>query len=246
MKRILLYILMLFYHLGVAIASPQLLSVDIDLNDTEKLQRGARIFMNYCSGCHSLKYMRYNRMASDLGLTTFTGEIDTPLLSSNLIFTRAKIFDPIENSMPPDDAREWFGRVPPDLSLSAREHGPDWIYTYLKSFYVDKQRPFGANNLLVPDVAMPNVLAPLEGVVILEQDNNGSDHSLSQFVIIENGKMSEQQFDSTIIDLVTFLTYVSEPEKNTRKSIGALILLYLLIFLIVAYQLKKSYWKDIN
>ena len=245
-QKTIIYILILFCYLSVVKAGPQLLSVDIDLNDTEKLQRGARIFMNYCSGCHSLKYMRYNRMAKDLGLTTFTGEVDSALLKSNLIFTSAKIFDPIENSMPQTDAREWFGRVPPDLSLSAREHGPDWIYTYLKSFYVDKKRPFGANNLLVPDVAMPNVLAPLQGVIIIDKDKNGFAHSSSEFVIVDTGEMSEQQFDSTIIDLVTFLTYVAEPNKTIRKSIGALILLYLFVFLIVAYQLKKLYWKDVN
>ena len=231
----------------IAVADVELLPIVIDVQDKEKLQRGARVFMNYCSGCHSLRYMRYNRMAKDLGLTTFTGDLDTDLLINNLIFTSAKIPDPIENSMPANDARQWFGKVPPDLSLSARERGPEWLYTYLKSFYVDTNRPFGANNALVPDVSMPNILAPLEGEVIVEQQGGNLNHQLPlHFVLVEQGEMSPQQFDSTLQDLVTFLVYVAEPVQLIRYRIGVVVILFLSLFLMVAYQLKKFYWRDVH
>ena len=168
-NRIAAYLLigLLITSLPAAATTPvKLASIDVDVQIQSRIQRGAKLFMNYCSGCHSLRYMRYNRMAEDLGLTTFDGELDQDLLVSNLIFTSATIYDPIQISMPPVDAQQWFGITPPDLSLSARERGPEWIYTYLKSFYADDSRPFGTNNLLVPDVAMPNILAPLAGKVI--------------------------------------------------------------------------------
>lgn len=190
--------------------------VPVDINDKESLQRGAKMFMNYCSGCHSLKYMRYNRMAQDLGLTTFDGQIAEDLLKNNLIFTQANIYDPIQIAMSPEDAKQWFGMVPPDLSLSARDRGPVWIYNYLKSFYSDPSRPFGANNLLMPDVAMPNVLEPLIGKVILVKDKNSHANSL---LVVKRGEMFEGQFDSALRDLVNFLVYVGEPAKLIRYKL---------------------------
>lgn len=194
-----------------------LLPVHIDTADKASLQRGAKLFMDYCSGCHSLRYMRYNRMAVGLGLTTVNGEVDTNLLQSNLIYTHARPHDPIQISMPATDARQWFGRVPPDLSLTARERGASWIYTYLNSFYADPKRPFGNNNWLVPDVAMPNVLLPL-------RDNN----------------MTQQQFEQSLTDIVTFLSYVAEPEKADRYTLGWKVLLFLLVFLVVVWSIKKK------
>ena len=178
------------------------------------LLRGAKWFMDYCSGCHSLRYMRYNRMAHDVGFMTASGEVDVNLLRSNFIYTHAMPHDPIQISMPAVDARQWFGRVPPDLSLTARERGRAWIYTYLNSFYADPSRPFGANNRLVPDVAMPNVLVPL-------RDDNG---------------MTQQQFEQSLNDVVAFLSYVAEPEKAERESLGWKVLLFLLILLILMKQ----------
>ncbi len=239
MNKILLGFIIAILGMQVTQADVPLLPVKVNLHDKSSLQRGARFFMNYCSGCHSLRYMRYNRMAKDLGLTTFTGEIDTDLLSNNLIFTAAKVEDPIENSMPPVDARQWFGRVPPDLSLSERQHGSAWIYTYLKSFYVDKARPFGSNNTLVPNVSMPNILSPLIGKVILLPNE-------SRLLLVKSGEMNEQEFDSALQDLVTFLSYVSEPVKLVRYRIGRYIMMFLLVFIVVAYQLKKFYWRDIK
>ena len=247
MKRIVIWMIIALSWTRLVASGVELLPIDIDIQDKAKIQRGARVFMNYCSGCHSLRFMRYNRMAKDLGLTTFAGEVDSDLLMNNLIFTTSKIQDPIENSMPAEDAREWFGRVPPDLTLAARERGPSWIYTYLKSFYVDKKRPFGANNALVPDVSMPNILAPLEGKVVAQYPNSDSSNGLPiSRLLVKEGEMSEQEFDSTLQDLVTFLSYVAEPAQLIRYRIGVFVLLFLSLFLIVAYQLKKLYWRDIH
>ncbi len=227
--RIVTYLLSLLMSslLQAATASKvEMASIDIDIHDQAKIQRGAKLFMNYCSGCHSLRYMRYNRMAKDLGLTTFDGALDKDLLVNNLIFTSAAVYDPIYISMPATDARQWFGITPPDLSLSARERGPEWIYTYLKSFYADDTRPFGANNLLVPEVAMPNVLAPLAGKVIAVREADPKKSTISHLVLVENGEMNQRQFDSVLQDLVTFLVYVGEPVKLVRYHIGIMVLIF--------------------
>lgn len=245
MKKRWLFIVGFFLVYGTAVGAETLLPVVVNVKEQATLQRGAKIFMNYCSGCHSLRYMRYNRMAVDLGLTVFTGEVDRDLLVNNLIFTSAKPDDPIEISMPATDAREWFGRVPPDLSLSARQHSAAWLFTFLKSFYVDEKRPFGSNNALFPDVGMPNVLAPLAGTVIVRGDQAkipGSPHDL---VLLEPGEMTEPEFDSTLQDLVSFLVYVAEPAQLIRYRIGVLVLIFLVVFLVVAYRLKKLYWRDL-
>jgi ubiquinol-cytochrome c reductase cytochrome c1 subunit len=247
MSKIFHGFIMVFLCLQVVAAEVTLLPVKINIRDMASVQRGAKLFMNYCSGCHSLRYMRYNRMANDLGLTTFTGDIDKELLINNLIFTSAKIEDPIQISMPASDAREWFGRVPPDLSLSARQYSPAWLYTYLKSFYADTTRPFGCNNVLLPGVGMPNVLAPLAGKVIAISPKDGSKGTLlNQLRLVEPGEMNAQQFDSALQDLVAFLTYVAEPAKLTRYKMGWFVICFLLVFLIIAYQLKKAYWRDIK
>lgn len=219
-----------------------MLPVEIDLHDQAGLQRGAKIFMNYCLGCHSLKYMRYNKMANDLGLTTFDGEIDKDLLVNNLIFTHAKLPDPIKIGLPPTDAKQWFGTVPPDLSLIARVRGGPWLYTFLKSFYADSSRPFGSNNLLIPGVAMPNVLAPLVGQVIAIRENNQQNAPITHLLKVKEGEMTAQEFDNAVEDLVNFLVYVGEPVQLVRYRLGYFIIAFLCVFLIAVYLLKKSYW----
>lgn len=216
-------------------------TVSIDIHDKERLQRGARMFMNYCSGCHSLQYMRYNRMAKDLGLTSFDGEVDEDLLKNNLIFTRSMIHDPIRIAMPEDDAKQWFGMPPPDLSLSARNRGATWIYHYLKSFYHDEKRPFGANNLLFPDVAMPNVLEPLLGKTILVQDKESP-----YILLVGQGEMYPAQFDSALQDLVTFLVYVGEPAQLIRYRLGVFVIGFLFLLCLVAFALKRAYWRGLK
>jgi ubiquinol-cytochrome c reductase cytochrome c1 subunit len=144
------------------------------------------------------------------------------------------------NAMPKTESKDWFGTAPPDLSLVARVRGPAWIYTYLKSFYADASRPFGANNLLFKEVAMPNILGPLSGKVIL---NTNATPSVSALVLIENGQMTPQQFDSALIDLVTFLDYVSEPNKWARHRLGVFVLIFLGVLWVLAFKLKQSYWQ---
>jgi len=226
--------------LNVHLVRAQTLSIHVD--DKASLQRGAKIFMNYCSGCHSLKYLRYNRMAKDLGLTTFDGQVDEGLLKNNLIFTQASINDPIQIAMPAEDAKQWFGTVPPDLSLIAREKGSMWLYTYLKSFYSDKAKPFGANNLLMPDVAMPNMPASLMGEMTLVQNKAGH----SSLLLVKPGELSQAEFDRFLQDLVTFLVYTGEPNQSIRYHLGFFVMVFLFLFLILVFSLKKVYWRKLD
>lgn len=206
----------------------------IDIQDRASLQRGAKLYMNYCSGCHSLNYLRYNTLAKGLGL-------DEELLKNNLIFTQAGVNEPIRIALPPEDARQWFGIVPPDLSLIVRAKGTTWIYDYLQAFYQDKARSFGTNNVLKPGVAMPNILEPLFGEKILI--GQGAE---AHVVLGQAGELNPQQIDIFLQDLLTFLAYVSEPTKTERLRLGGPVLLFLLIFFLVAWRLKKVYWQKIT
>ena len=185
-----------------------------DIDDIQSLQRGARNFMNYCSGCHSLKYLRYNRMAKDL-------EITPSELEANLMFTSNMPFDTINSSMPAD-AEGWFGKQPPDLSLIARARSVDYIEAYLKGFYVDKTRPWGVNNKVLPGTSMPFVLADLQG------------------------RLTPEEYDRFVRDTANFLDYAGEPVKAKRQSLGIFVTLFLLVFFGFAYMLKKEYWKDVH
>jgi ubiquinol-cytochrome c reductase cytochrome c1 subunit len=214
-----------------------------DISNTESLQRGARNFMNYCSGCHSLKYLRYNRLAADL-------KIPESELAADLMFTSDKAFDTINSSMP-KDSEAWFGKAPPDLSLMARERGPDYLYSYLMGFYVDKTRPWGVNNLYLPSAAMPDVLAELHGlqkpVFKNEQDERGN----ARMVLVgadamTPGSMKPEEYDQFVRDTVNFLDYAGEPVKAKRQSMGIFVTLFLLVFFAFAYLLKKEYWKDVH
>ena len=228
----------LIFTMQIALANEiPVQSISIDITNKPRLQRGAKLFMNYCSGCHSLKYMHYNQMAKDLGLTE--GKVEKKLIN-NLIFTKAILYDPIAIAMPPEDAKRWFGVVPPDLSLSARERGAVWLYNYLKSFYSDNARLFGVNNLLVPNVAMPNVLEPLMGQMILVSNNESS------LLLVKHGEMPPIQMDSALQDLVTFLVYVAEPAQLIRYRLGIFVLIFLCIMFIAAYLLNRVYWRRLK
>lgn len=216
--------------------------VSINIQDKPSLQRGAKLFMNYCAGCHSLRYMSYNRMAEDLGLVDSVGQVNQNLLS-NLIFTKATLYDPIQTAMPSDDARQWFGVIPPDLSLISREKGADWLYHYLKSFYNDDSRPFGVNNLLVPNASMPNILEPLMGQQVLVIDNKTHRESL---LLVRQGEISPIDFDSSLRDLITFLVYVGEPVQLIRYRLGIFVVLFVIVLFIVAYCLNKIYWRRVR
>ena len=213
-----------------------------DINNLASLQRGARNFMNYCSGCHSLKYLRYNRMAADL-------KIQERELAS-LMFTSDKPFDSIEVAMPAESA-DWFGKQPPDLSLIARARGTDYLYSFLHGFYADKTRPWGVNNLYLPAAAMPHVLQNLQGlqkpVFKSEGDEKGGAHmTLTGVEMMTPGSLKPEEYDAFVRDLVNFLDYAGEPVKAERQALGVWVTLFLLVFFAFAYLLKKEYWKDIH
>lgn len=214
-----------------------------DIKDVQSLQRGARNFMNYCSGCHSLKYLRYNRMAKDL-------QIPEPELAPNLMFATGNPFDPIISSMPPD-AATWFGKQPPDLSLIARSRSVDYVYAYLKDYYVDKTRPWGVNNLLLPGTAMPPVLSDLQGLQKPVFKNEPDEHGSANMVLVgvepmSAGALKPEEYDQFIRDIANFLDYAGEPIKAKRQSMGVFVIVFLLVLFAFAFLLKKEYWKDVH
>jgi ubiquinol-cytochrome c reductase cytochrome c1 subunit len=231
---------------GTALAEEgeiRLLESGTDIKSTESLQRGARNFMNYCSGCHSLKYLRYSRLGADL-------KIPDAEVVKNLIFTGAKPFDEITIAMPAD-ATDWFGKQPPDLTLMARERGVDYIYSYLKSFYIDKTRPFGVNNLYLAGTAMPPVLSSLQGLQKPVYKNEQDAHGSAKMVLVgvetmTPGAMKPEEYDQFVRDIANFLDYAAEPIKATRETMGVFVMLFLLVFFVFAYLLKKEYWKDVH
>jgi ubiquinol-cytochrome c reductase cytochrome c1 subunit len=214
-----------------------------DIKNTESLQRGARDFMNYCSGCHSLKYLRFNRLGTDL-------KIPESELAANLMFTSDKTFDTINSAMP-KDSEAWFGKQPPDLSLIARARGTDYLYSYMKGFYVDKTRPWGVNNLYLPSAAMPDVLAQLHGLQKPVFKNVADEHGSARMVLdgvepMTPGALKPEEYDQFVRDIVNFLDYAGEPVKDKRQSMGVFVTLFLLVFFVFAYLLKKEYWKDVH
>jgi ubiquinol-cytochrome c reductase cytochrome c1 subunit len=237
-KLIIAFLLAVVPAVTMASGGVHLDAANIDVTDTASLQRGAKFFMNYCSGCHSLKYQRYNRLARDLDLTDDE-------VKANLMFTTDNIGDPVTISMDPKDAEKWFGKAPPDLSVTARYRGVDWIYTYLRGFYTDESRPFGVNNTVFPDVGMPNVLWQLQGTqkAVVKKVDGVEMHELE---LVKPGTLSAEEFDGTVRDLTAFLSYVGEPIQAKRRSMGKWVLLFIGIFFVVAYMLKKEYWKDIH
>lgn len=215
-----------------------------DLSDKASLQNGAKLFMNYCLACHTTQYQRYGRIAKDL-------EIPEQLMMENLVFTDSKIGDLVGNSMDKKEAAQWFGAPPPDLTLVARVRGADWIYTYLRSFYVDSERPFGVNNTVFPEVGMPHVLEELQGLATptfeMTTDDKGVEHKkVTALTSDESGEMSSDEYDEAVLDLVNFLVYAGEPNKLERQGMGIWVLAFLFVLFIVSYLLKKEYWRDIH
>ncbi|MEO1888901.1 MAG: cytochrome c1 [Cycloclasticus sp.] len=244
MRALILSIFLLMSSHSYASSGHELESATIDLGNKASLQRGAKYFVNYCLSCHSAKQLRYSRMAQDLDITP-------ELVELNLMFTGEKIFDGMNISMRPKDAEKWFGVNPPDLSLIARSRGPDWLYTYLKSFYIDEDRPFGVNNTLFPKVGMPHVLADLQGLQRavykdVETADGGVKKVIDYLEIAEPGRMTEREYDKAMNDLVNFMTYMGEPAKMERQRLGWKVLVFILLMLGIFYLLKKEYWKDIH
>ncbi len=216
---------------------------NIDPTNTQSLQRGARLFVNYCLSCHSASLMRYERMGKDLG-------ISEELVSENLMFTGGKVGELMTVATAPADAKEWFGTVPPDLTVIARARGVDWLYTYLRSFYLDDSRHIGVNNLVFPDVGMPHVLWELQGwqepIITTVKDHEGKETKVVDLELVEPGLMTPKEYDRAIRDLVNFLDYMGEPAKHDRRALGVNVLMFLFLFLVLAYLLKREYWKDVH
>ncbi|EXJ13834.1 ubiquinol cytochrome C oxidoreductase, cytochrome C1 subunit [Imhoffiella purpurea] len=235
-------LLLLAPGLLLASETAHLEDADIDLRDQASLQRGAKYYVNYCQGCHSLQYMRYNRLAKDLG-------IDMVTLRETLIFGDAKPGDLMTKSMRDEDALKWFGVVPPDLTLVTRWRSPDWVYTYLKSFYMDDTRPYGVNNILFPLVGMPHVLGDLQGkqeAVLEPAHEPGGEPIVEGVKLVEQGSLSPAEYDAMVRDITAFLTYAGEPVQLLRQRLGMYVLLFLGVLFVFAYLLKKEYWKDIH
>ena len=222
----------------------------VDLEDKASLQRGAQVFANYCMGCHSTKFARYNRVAKDLG-------IPEDLMSENLIFAETKIGNLMEIAMRPEDSKKWFGATPPDLTLVGRVRGADWLYTYLRSFYADATRPYGVNNAVFKDVGMPHVLEGLQGkqvkgtapVVVGFDPLTGQELTEDQDGVLfleEAGQLNQKEFDVAVADLTNFLVYMAEPMALERQNMGYWVLLFLVILFIPVYYLNREYWRDIH
>jgi ubiquinol-cytochrome c reductase cytochrome c1 subunit len=233
MKSVILTLFIGFFSAQIFAAggSITLDEIDVDITDQASLQRGAKTFMNYCLSCHSASYMRYNRMAKDLGLTD-------DQVKDNLMFASDKVGDTMTVAMRAEDAKKWFGVTPPDLSVISRSRGTDWLYTYLRTFYLDSSKPMGTNNLAFKDVGMPHVLWEQQGYAALDESNH--------LALVEEGEISSFAYDQQIYDLVNFLAYLGEPSKLQRMALAKWVFLYLIIFFLVAYPLKKAFWKDVH
>lgn len=240
MKKLSTLLLLLTLSFGAnASEAVHLQDADIDLSDNASLLRGAHHFVTYCLGCHSAKQIRYLRIALDL-------DVDEKKMLKDIAPEGAGIYDQLHTAMNAHDAAKWFGTPPPDLSLVARSRGADWLYSYLKGFYTDKTVPFGVNNTVFEAVAMPNVLWQLQGEQNPVYKTVDGQQVVDKLVIEKQGTLSPKEFDLFVNDLVNFLVYVGEPVQLERQSMGKYVLFFILMFLVLAYLLKKEYWKDVH
>ena len=242
MKNIFLFFIFFLFSANISFAASQKSELaqkykaSNSISNKASLQRGAKYYVNYCSGCHSLKYMRMNTLAKDLG-------IDEAIFSKNLIFANKKIGETMTIPMKEADAIQWFGALPPDLSLTARSKGADYIYAKLNTYYEDDSSVTGYNNVAYPNTSMPHILAELQGgqKVVLDSNNNPI-----SFDKTSEGSFSDKEYKQLTNDITNFLVYVSEPAKLKRYSMGFWVLLFLFIFTILAYYTKKEFWKDVH
>lgn len=210
-----------------------------EISNIASLQRGAGHFMGYCAGCHSLKYLRYSRLASDLN-------ISEEQLESKLMLPGTKKGDYIITPLAAADGEAWFGKAPPDLSLITRAKGSDYVFQFLKSFYVDPATANGSNNLALPGTAMPHVLSALQGAQALKTVKKDGHEHFEAFEQLEPGQLTAAQYDEFVRDTVNFLEYAGEPAKARRLSLGVWVMLFLLLFTALAYLLKKEFWRDVK
>lgn len=248
MKKLLIALCMLP---GMVLASSgaHLDRAPVDLSDKESLKRGAQTFNNYCMGCHAADYMRYNRIGRDLGMSD--EEVMAMISTRDAKGDYTKPGELMKIAMDTNFAKSAFGTKIPGLTVIARARGADWLYTYLRTFYVDESRPTGVNNIVFPDVGMPHVLWELQGMqkakFVTETDAEGTEHKVYEGMEpMTAGTMSQEQYDAFVGDLVNFMVYMGEPVQTERKSLGIWVLLFLIVFTVIAYLLKKEYWKDIH
>lgn len=236
------FAVVLMANSAIAADGAALQQADTDLTDKGSLQRGAKLFMNNCSGCHSLNLLRYSRMATDLGLTEKE-------VMDNLNFTGAKFGEQIGSTMAPKAGERWFGKAPPDLSLVSRSRGPNWVYSYLKSFYLDPTRPLGWNNTVFPNASMPNPFFAEQGMqhaVYGKPDAATGDPVVESLKVTTPGNQTPAQYDQTIRDVTAFLEYAGEPAGIKREGMGAYVLAFLALLTFLAFLLKNEYWKDVE
>jgi ubiquinol-cytochrome c reductase cytochrome c1 subunit len=217
---------------------------EIEPDNVASLQRGARNFMNYCSGCHSAQYVRYNTIGKSLGLSE-------EQLVDNLMFNAEKTFETIKSSMPPADAARWYGTPPPDMSLMARAKGADYVYNFLKGFYVSPDSPTGVNNTVLAGTSMPHVLWELQGYQSAhfehhENEDGSATTTFEGFEQLSPGSMDAEAYDDFVRDTVNFLAYIAEPIRSDRRKLGVWVIMFLIFFLILSVQLKKQIWKDVK
>lgn len=252
-RQLLALVFVLVPALAMAAGGAKLDTIKPDLYNYESLHNGARLFVNYCMGCHSAEHQRFARTAEDLG-------IPQDLIEENLILSPQLAYnDQMRISMTKSDSAVWFGTPPPDLSLMARLKSPDYIYSFLRSFYLDPSKPWGVNNTVFPDVGMPHMLADLQGTYELACDPNAQTGKLvinadgvktssprDCFKQVDSGSLNEAEFDKAMYDLTNFLTYVAEPSKYQANAMAPKVLIFILIFFFVSYLLKKEYWRDVK
>lgn len=241
MRRLLIALLFAPLFAVAAGEEPTLDRANIDTKDAVSIQRGARTFVNYCLTCHAAAYMRYNRL-EDIGLTE-------QQIKDNLLLTGDKIGDTMKVAMNPKDAKQWFGVAPPDLSVIARSRGVDWLYTYFRTFYRDDSRSTGWNNLVFPNVGMPHVLWELQGTQRLKTETrNEEGHEVThQTLVLEQpGTLSAHDYDNLVRDLVNYLVFMGEPERDRRTQVGIVVLFFLGVLLVLAWLMKREFWKDVH
>jgi len=241
MKRLKNFLFLLAAVPVIAFASEAGVHLDkapINLSDQDSLQRGARMFVNYCLNCHSAGSMRYSRLM-DLGLTE-------DQIKENLLFAAEKPGETMKVGMAKADGKAWFGATPPDLSVIARSRGADWLYTYLRGFYRDDTRATGWNNTVFDKVGMPHVMWNLQGEMVPVYKKDGEHEVIERLELVKPGSVTLAEYDAMVGDLVNYLEWMGEPAQLQRKKLGLIVLAFLAFFFVVAYYLKKEFWKDIH
>jgi ubiquinol-cytochrome c reductase cytochrome c1 subunit len=241
MKRLKNFLFLLAAAPVVAFASGATIHLDrapVNLTDQDSLQRGARMFVNYCLNCHSAGVMRYSRL-QDIGLTE-------DQIKDNLLFAGEKTGETMKVGMAKADGKAWFGATPPDLSVISRSRGADWLYTYLRGFYRDDTRATGWNNTVFDKVGMPHVMWTLQGEMAPVYKKVGEHEVIERLELVKPGSVTLAEYDAMVGDLVNYLVWMGEPAQVQRKQLGLIVLIFLAVFFVVAYYLKKEFWKDIH